>query len=247
LFPDSPYAEATGTFKRPVLPPTVDPDASPNRTFTIACEWLPYIRGSLQQLLLQSTWKVDNEAQLILAQARAQTLISMFTECSEVRLPFACPYDFRFETVPSFDKIDETPYVPPYVGTQIFTQGWGDSSAYYAAGNTTLNGIAIQKTFSSAFTCSDIVVKGGYLRGTFSSPYYSLTVAAVHSGSLVALLQFSDTDLPNGNFDFDLVVGDQLVDQVVVELFCAKNTAGIADGAANITHCDVFGLEPSPC
>jgi len=94
VFPDSAYAEATGTFKRPVLPPGVDPNASPTKTVSISCTWLPYIRGALQQLLLQSTWDAADEADLILTQDRAMTLISMLTECSSVELPFACPFDF---------------------------------------------------------------------------------------------------------------------------------------------------------
>jgi len=46
------------------------------------------------QLLLQATWKTD-AAGLLLAQQRASTLISLFTECAEAQLPFSCDWAFN--------------------------------------------------------------------------------------------------------------------------------------------------------
>lgn len=93
MYPDSPFAIPHGSFQSPVPIPAGDPDGSPSRTFTLACSWLPYIRGALAQLLLQATWDTDDPAALNLVQARAATLISMFDECSSAPIyPFACPY-----------------------------------------------------------------------------------------------------------------------------------------------------------
>jgi hypothetical protein len=80
MWPDSPYAVSVGSFRRPVPLVTVDPDIEPDVTVCFRREWLPYIVGSLQQLLLQSTWKTDDPAALNLAQARAQLLIALFLE-----------------------------------------------------------------------------------------------------------------------------------------------------------------------
>lgn len=93
MLPDSDFAGPVGSFDPPILPPGVDPDASPGLTLTVACEWLPFIRGALFQLVLQSTWQGTPD-QITLAQSRAMTLISMFGECGESVVPVACAYDF---------------------------------------------------------------------------------------------------------------------------------------------------------
>lgn len=91
---NDPYASPAGSFVRPVLPPVVDPDASPTRSITVSCAWLPFIRGALSQLILQSTWQGTPD-QVRQAQDRAMTLISLFTECSTVEFPFACDTDLE--------------------------------------------------------------------------------------------------------------------------------------------------------
>jgi hypothetical protein len=78
VFPNSPFAVAVGSFTEPVEPPTVDADAAPLVYIGLNCEWLPYICGALTQLLLQSTWKVTNDAELSLVQQRVFDLIALF-------------------------------------------------------------------------------------------------------------------------------------------------------------------------
>jgi len=58
MFPPSPFAHPTGSFNAPVVPPDVDPDSDPSVTVRVSSAWLPYIRGAMSQLLLQSTWDV---------------------------------------------------------------------------------------------------------------------------------------------------------------------------------------------
>jgi len=77
MWPDEPYALGRGSFLRPVPPPLGEVDASPTKTVAVACEWLPYIRGSLMQLLLQASWDTNDPAQLLLAQERAFQLIDL--------------------------------------------------------------------------------------------------------------------------------------------------------------------------
>lgn len=90
---DQGYAEGRGSFLRPVLPPSADPGSSPTKTISINCQWLPYIRGALLQLVLEATWR-QPDVDVDLAQARAMTLISLFDECGTSVLPISCDYDF---------------------------------------------------------------------------------------------------------------------------------------------------------
>lgn len=78
MFPDVPWAEAAGSFVQPVRPPNSDPQSGLQATLSLGCEWLPYVRGALYQLLLQSTWYGTSE-EIGLAQQRAFDLISLFS------------------------------------------------------------------------------------------------------------------------------------------------------------------------
>lgn len=87
MWPDSPFAHPIGSFKHPVPLVAVDPDDNPDVTVCFRREWLPYIIGALQQLLLQSTWKTSDPNALNRAQGQAQLLVSMFIQgCPEVPL-----------------------------------------------------------------------------------------------------------------------------------------------------------------
>jgi len=79
MFPNSPFAHAVGSFRTPVQPPDSEPDSGPLSSISINCDWLPFIRGALTQLLLQSTWKTDIVS-LETTQKRAWRLINMFAE-----------------------------------------------------------------------------------------------------------------------------------------------------------------------
>jgi len=99
VWPDEPYAPARGSFLRPVPLPAVDPDASPTCTVAINKQWIPFIIGALQQLVLQATWKTDDPAALLLVQQRAMTLINLFN-CGSGELPFICVADFAVSANP---------------------------------------------------------------------------------------------------------------------------------------------------
>jgi len=149
MFPDSPFATAVGSFQSAVLPPSVDPDATPTKSFDISCEWLPFIRGALQQLVLQSTWKTDDPAVLLLAQQRAMTLIAMFEECTTLIVPFECFGDFS-ETA------------NPFATWAVHCNGvWNDVLAYTetyveCTPGTWYNGIFLQVDFDNPITVTDI-------------------------------------------------------------------------------------------
>lgn len=129
MFPNSPYAHPVGSFRVPVDPPTTEPDGSPLVTVRINSSWLPYIRGALQQLLLQSTWNADETA-LELVQERVYRLFRAF----DIELGDMCDcLEFTnnvwtrsvpngsggFTSVPIDPRVDGTvtpPWVTPPVG-----------------------------------------------------------------------------------------------------------------------------------
>lgn len=73
----NPFAPSVGSFQVPVTPPDVDPDEGELMTVCFNAAWLPFVLGALQQLTLQATWS-GNDAAVLLAQSRAQTLLAMF-------------------------------------------------------------------------------------------------------------------------------------------------------------------------
>ncbi len=71
------FPPSVGSFPLPVVPPDIDPDGGEQVTVCFSVDWLPSVIGALQQLALQATWEGDDAA-VLLAQSRAQTLIAMF-------------------------------------------------------------------------------------------------------------------------------------------------------------------------
>lgn len=74
MFPDSPYAVPVGSFPIPQEPPTTDPTQGPFVCWQVNRDWLPFVVGAMQQLLLQTTWLTDIVS-LDVTQARVWSLI----------------------------------------------------------------------------------------------------------------------------------------------------------------------------
>ena len=77
MWSNSDFAVPISSFVSPVPVPGVDPLAGDCFIIRINGAWLPYIRGALQQLLLQTTWDTD-EAGLAIVQAQATNLLFAF-------------------------------------------------------------------------------------------------------------------------------------------------------------------------
>lgn len=131
MWPDSPFAQPRSSFERPVLAPTSGPDSSPTRTITLSCAWQVWIRGALQQLLLQSTWSGLTAAELYQVQQWVFQLIDMFDECESVELPFACDYKFTDST--GFWEVDPAFGLGFYVGGHGFGTTLNAGPAIYQA------------------------------------------------------------------------------------------------------------------
>lgn len=80
MLPNSPFAQPQSSFKRPVPTPTADPDAAPLVVVAFNRNWLPYVIGSLFQLLQNTTWDAaQGSPDFDLAQNRAANLLQIFS------------------------------------------------------------------------------------------------------------------------------------------------------------------------
>lgn len=80
MYPNSQYPRPVSSFRKPAPIIAIDPDENPDMTVCFRSEWLPYIIGSLRQLLLQSSWDTTDENELNRARGQAQLLINMFID-----------------------------------------------------------------------------------------------------------------------------------------------------------------------
>lgn len=130
MYPDSPFARPIGSFQRPVPLVVVDPDDAPDWSVCFRKEWLPYVIGSLQQLLLQSTWKTDDPDEINTAQGRAQLLVSLFVNGCPVTVPetgcLAYPMNAPFISYYPQNPYTDPDGIPPWYGTQPFRIAAGD-------------------------------------------------------------------------------------------------------------------------
>lgn len=78
MYPPSPYAQSRGSFQTKVTPPASHPFDQPLYQVCINKDWFPYMAGALQQLLLEATWKVADDNELITVQGKVFDLISEF-------------------------------------------------------------------------------------------------------------------------------------------------------------------------
>lgn len=248
MFPDQEYAGPRGSFYRPVVPPTVDPDASPTLTLSVACAWLPYIRGSLYQLLLQATWDTD-AAGLALAQARVFNLIDLFVECAVSDLPFACPFDFGgndggFALFPSGSG-----FTPSTRGTYFMGSGWLTTQQTYAGGSLYTNGAAISKALDPSSVITSVDMGYDLTKGFFAGGSAFQTGIVLFLGGSVVATQLVDSSSDPDGFGKSINWSGSLNADTLVLVVLTENNdpTGAVPGNAVITNCDVNGTGAAPC
>ncbi len=74
------FSPPRSSFQRPVPLVFVSPDDTPDHTVCFNRAWLPYVLGSLSQLMLQSTWNTDDPEVLANQISRANILRSLFID-----------------------------------------------------------------------------------------------------------------------------------------------------------------------
>jgi hypothetical protein len=244
LWPDQPYAPARGSFERPVLPPLVDPDTAPTLTVAVNCEWLPFIRGALMQLLLQATWTVSDPAELTLTQARVFSLIDLFQECGSSVVPFACPYDFTAGTGGWSLFPNSSGYVPSTRGVNVPFAGWQSTHEDYASGLGYCSaGIAINKTFT-ATNLRRVALKYTLAKGSFNGVGSENGGILLRSaGSIVGSQLVDMVTLPDTSDGLLVWEGDVTADEVILFGNCADNQpcSGSSDGLMYFFAAEIQG------
>jgi hypothetical protein len=129
MFPDSPLAHPVSSFQNPVPLVTVDPDSGTLVSVCFNPAWLPYVIGSLKQLLLQTTWDTSDSSDLALVQERATNLIGLFqdglcTGGAEVQTilrsdPSGCGVQWSVDNGDTWNTIDLSSCIADLVGLGI--------------------------------------------------------------------------------------------------------------------------------
>lgn len=137
MYPLSPYAVPYGSFRTPVDIPASNPFDDPLYQVCVNRDWLPYIAGSLKQLLLQSTWNFMSEADLQDVQGRVFDLISAFNQVNS-----GCGIPVPSKMCLSGTFVDGDYGYSPDVGmvcTNPYVMGTGFVSCDDGSGNQIIN------------------------------------------------------------------------------------------------------------
>lgn len=227
MYPDQEFAQARGSFLRPVPAPLVAPDASPTKTVSVNCQWLPYVRGALMQLLLQATWQVGDPGALLLAQERAFALINLFSEC-EGGPGFACPFDFTAGADSDGGFVLVTGLggqTPDHNGAFESGIGWVSTDATVTSDGSTFNGVSIVKTYSTPIVIDAIQM------------FYNVSRGLITEGMAVNRLIIHDTTLGNvidsvlasseatGLHERSLAGGPWTIDAIRMDVACGWDIA----------------------
>lgn len=102
MWDDGPYAHPVSSYRAPVaIPAELDTGAPPRVCVQFNAEWLPYIVGSLMQLVQRTTWDAADESTLFAVQSAATRLIETFglaEECGVLTFRFTDTCVLQFST-----------------------------------------------------------------------------------------------------------------------------------------------------
>lgn len=248
MWPDSPFAAPRSSYVNPVPVPAEGPDAFPKLTVSVACSWLPYIRGSLKQLLLQTTWDTSDPAVLNIIQQQVFGLIDLFQECGGTPA-FSCPYDFTGSGASEngWTLVDDSPGLSP--GTQgqfVSGLGWSNTESQASSG-LWVQGIDINLVFPSDVTIINAEMVYALTKGTFNANEWSNGIILYHGGSAVA------TDLVNAWTDPDgaaknrhVTPGTYTVDTIRCVIRASNATSILSGGSCQIEQIN-YDLDGGGC
>jgi hypothetical protein len=248
VWPDQPYAAARGSFERPVPLPLTEPTDSPKLTVQVNCSWLPYIRGALQQLLLQATWSTDDPAALLLAQQRVFNLIDLFGECSGGGFAFACPYDFALHGAAIWACLTDVSSTPECVSDFVVGSGFEGVEFTNTGVPGRTFGWAQCHALFTATTLTTVEMSYDVLKGSFDVDDGGQTGIFLRlAGTVVA------SQVVNSASDGDGVgksvgwVGSITADEIIFRVEMCNRTSGTMSGSARINGGIVEGTGSSPC
>ena len=249
MWSDSVFASPRGSFERPVPPPVSAPDDTPVLTVSINCDWLPYIRGALMQLLLQSTWK-DTPPGLDITQSRVWGLINIFEECGSATPPFVCVYDFHAAANGDpWHAAALGDLVSPFAHFQTGV-GWSSVSSYEPGGSQYWQNVTVDVDMPGASEVGIVqvglvsVTKGSNYAGNLVANYSGIVL--YNSGSQVGAHLVSAADIPDGSSVFQHDFGGVTADRILLRFLFGVTQNYPADGLGFIGGVIVTGHAPDP-
>lgn len=236
MWPDSPFAAPRSSYVNPVPVPSQGPDAFPKLTVQVACSWLPYIRGALKQLLLQTTWDTTDPSVLAIVQQQAFDLIDLFPECNSGPA-FSCPYDFTGSGAGpnGWTNTDDTPMSPNTQGVFTSGLGWSNTESVYPPDASNVQGVDITLHFPSAVTIINAEYVFYLVKGTFNSGDWQNGIILYNGGSAVATnLVESESDPDGSAIVRGVTPGTYTVTDIRVVMRCASSTSPLTGGGCAI-------------
>lgn len=250
MYPDTPYAEGRGSFLRPIPQIITNPSDAPTKTVSINCDWLPAIRGALQQLLLQATWQPGFPG-LDTMQGRAFDLIDLFSECTSPVPPFVCSYDFTHAATGApwaqhgrGGLASPTAHFQPGVGWQAVDSANGGGSQHWMC-LTIYMLLGVHAEISIVEYAYTGLVKG---TGGCDPTGDDAFIVLVDSSTTSSAYSFNTTALPDGDGVVGHDFGGFVADEIRISLPVSVCDPGPATGGVNIAGINVTGhVATSPC
>lgn len=256
MWPPSPFAHPTGSFKQAQTIPTALPTDAPAVQVCVNVEWLPLIAGALKQLWLETTWVASSDADLAYVQAQVTKLIDLFNlslhtagECGSSEPPFICAYGFAAAA-------NGLPWVDGGRGALVaptaFFQtgvGWATVSSELP-GNSWWQCVSIIVTFPAPVSLD--IVEVGLVGWTKGSDFFGeLTsnpsgIVVYSSGGVVGSHLVNSIDVPDGNSSFSHDFGGLTCDQVYLSFLAGVTASSPADGLGFIAGIQMTGSGADP-
>lgn len=263
VFNDSIFATPRPSFERPVPLVLVDPWDAPLIYLKLNVQWMPYVLGALRQLVLQSTWDTTDPAALDLVQARAMSLINLFT----LALQHPAADDCCHEIAMTDSRIKWLP-ANPFTAPNDVPSGYHFPPWYVAPAHTLIPGVRMGDVvtdilhapfnpLASGFPRLRITVKGP---GTIEVKFVRFPTASIALWTIDGNLGSSQwTDLhvtleaAIGRFDPEMVIpiavtgeGDHVIDlSIIASISEEPPFVHFGGGIRSISLCG-FGAQIEP-
>jgi hypothetical protein len=257
VWPPSPFAHPTGSFRERQTLPVSSPTDSPAVQVCVNVAWLPLIAGALKQLWLETTWDAPTLADLLAVQAQVTALIDLFNlalhtagECGSTEPPFICSYGFATAVsgspwleAPRGDLVSPTAHFQTGVG-------WSTVSSYEPGGDQYWQCVTVGVDFPGPVSLN-IVQVGlvGWSKGSDYAGNLAANVSGIEVFSLGVQVDqhfIGSPDIPDGSSILAHDFGGITADRVVVTFLAGVTHTGPADGLGFIAGIIATGSAPDP-
>lgn len=253
-FINDPFAKNVGIQPIPVPLIPFDPFEGPLASISVNCAWLAIVQGTLRELLQEAVWDTTDPNAKAEILGRVQQLITLFATAQQTQCGGApavsCPFNFQDAGVGpgGFINLDESPYIPNFIGVFQNLLGWTGSEA--DSGGVVEKGITIYRTFSPAITINSINFVYSLVKGSFSKGTGTLRdLLQISAGGVPLATSFIYSDADSDGTDKELSIGGvYTIDRVDLRVHsCWKNNPAEASGDCAITQFNYNLNAPGPC